>query len=203
MVGRERTGHEKAAAALRRAAAVLPCCGQRERDISSTRPWSYAASREARSAPSWMSSPASAILSLARSVAFATLSPTDSPSAPRQASLASVLVSRTCDLRSFMSLITKLLSSLNRGGRRGHLEPSHRRLLDAHWQLSVELQPDHRSSRGSRGQEVTSHDQRNRYRTHGNDPFAWGERRRSRWERGGHAGSRARGSERARGRWTL
>jgi hypothetical protein len=71
-----------------------------------------------------------------------------------------------------MSLIDSLLSSLNRGGRRGQLEPSHRRLLDAHWQLSVELQPDTSGGVQPLRQEVTSHDQRHNSDSRQHDPIA-------------------------------
>ena len=37
-------------------------------------------------------------------------------------------------------------SSVGRGRRRGGLEPSHRQLLDASWELLDELQPDHRGN---------------------------------------------------------
>src|SRR6266446_8496229 len=61
--------------------------------------------------------------------------------------------------RRAVGLLMKL-----RGKSRGHLEPRHRRLLDAQWQLAVELQPNTSHATNPLDQEVTSHDQRhNRY----------------------------------------
>src|SRR6185437_6140736 len=135
--------------------------------------------------------------------AVATLSPRDSPSALRHASFTSVFASRAVSLMSLMSLIGSLLSSLNRGGRRGYLEPSHRRLLDAYWQLADELQRDSSNEAPTFEEEVPTHDQRNQRHPIRYQPLARSERRRSVRQRGGGPGRTARGAQRDPGRWTL